>query len=343
MVRVITKDLKKKLGVARRALGSEGIYSDCIFLETRGDKILLQATDNLNVRLWAWVGAGPIEKEFKLVVPVDPLYSFLGKEEATELEVSDNTLTVTCGGMKGQLAGVPSNQWGYLDLPNPAREVEGLERALSLTYSVAAKDSTQRNANGVSLGPNYAMGTDTYRVVRVAGGFPLKREIVIPREGCEMISKISSDPMLIGPSEGGGGLVVGSGDYTLQVQLIPLPGIGELVTSSGVLDWKASSSVVVPRGDLLRALEKASVLSDEVRLEGGLVVSSKGMHGTFEHELEGEGALEEVWFHVGNLMEAIEVGGSRVRVEVGENEAGTMMGRVSNKNVTHVVVAKVEV
>lgn len=150
------ENLKKALSSAERAVGRQSALPILgnFLLETENGRLKLSAT-NLEIGVVVWMGA-KIEEDGRVTVPAKLLSQFIGNLPTTEvvtLESVADGLSVSCGGYRVKMKGLPASEFPLM----PEKKTDGgveiptltLKSALSRLLPSVALQETRQELTGI--------------------------------------------------------------------------------------------------------------------------------------------------------------------------------------------------
>ncbi len=152
------ENLKRAIGAVERAAGRQSALPVLanVLLETESGRLKLSAT-NLEIGIVARVGA-KVESEGSLTVPVKVLSQFVGNLPGTEvvtLEESAQSLSVSCGGYRVKIKGLPATDFPIIPTKKTDRFIElpaqAFRTALSRLLPCVATQETRLELTGVNF------------------------------------------------------------------------------------------------------------------------------------------------------------------------------------------------
>lgn len=198
------ENLKRAIGYAERAVGRQSALPVLgnFLLETESGRLKLSAT-NLEIGVVARLGA-KVEREGSLTVPAKILSQFVGNLPETEvvtLESVDQSLSVSCGGYRVKIKGLPSSEFPIMPTKKSGRTIElpapQLKSTLSRLLPCAATQETRLELTGVNF-----IFSETSVALAATDSFRLSEEVLtlaVPI-GADALGEITAAGSLILPS-----------------------------------------------------------------------------------------------------------------------------------------------
>lgn len=152
------ENLKRSIGAVERAAGRQSALPVLanVLLETESGRLKLSAT-NLEIGIVARVGA-KVEDEGSLTVPVKVLSQFVGNLPGTEvatLEETAQSLSISCGGYRVKIKGLPATDFPIIPAKKNAASIElpaqAFRTALSRLLPCVATQETRLELTGVNF------------------------------------------------------------------------------------------------------------------------------------------------------------------------------------------------
>lgn len=282
------ENLKRAIGAVERAAGRQSALPVLanVLLETEAGRLKLSAT-NLEIGIVAMVGA-KIEEEGSLTVPVKVLSQFVGNLPGTEvatLEETAQSLSVSCGGYKVKIKGLPASDFPIIPTKKSEKTIElpaqAFRAALSRLLPCVATQETRLELTGVNF-----LFSEKEVALAATDSFRLTEEI-LPLEKFlteELLADIGSLGSLILPASTlmEVSRAVGPTQKTLLMTLdenqvfFEMEGIevisrlilGKFPDYRQIMPQEFSFSVVIEKEAFLRSLKIASVFAaGEIAIE----------------------------------------------------------------------------
>ena len=329
------ENLKKALSSAERAVGRQSALPILgnFLLETENGRLKLSAT-NLEIGVVVWMGA-KIDEEGRVTVPAKLLSQFIGNLPTTEvvtLESVADGLSVSCGGYRVKMKGLPASEFPLM----PEKKTDGgveipaltLKSALSRLLPSVALQETRQELTGICF-----VFSESSLTLAATDSFRLSEERI------ELEKPVSSDFLEAVQSLGSVILPAGTlselsraiheGEKTLLFTLeenqvfLDLEGIriisrlitGKFPDYERIIPKEFSFRAFLDRNEFLRALRIAGIFaSEEIAVEldseANVVRVESASGGVGEQKVEipasiaGEGALRAV-FHPRYLSDGV--------------------------------------
>ena len=150
------ENLKRAIGAVERAAGRQSALPVLanVLLETEAGRLKLSAT-NLEIGIVARVGA-KVEDQGSLTVPVKVLSQFIGNLPGTEvatLEEVAQSLSISCGGYRVKIKGLPATDFPIIPAKKNTTSIElpaqAFRTALSRLLPCVATQETRLELTGV--------------------------------------------------------------------------------------------------------------------------------------------------------------------------------------------------
>lgn len=150
------ENLKRAIGAVERAAGRQSALPVLanVLLETEAGRLKLSAT-NLEIGIVAHIGA-KVESEGSLTVPVKVLSQFIGNLPGTEvatLEEVAQSLSISCGGYRVKIKGLPATDFPIIPAKKNTASIElpaqAFRTALSRLLPCVATQETRLELTGV--------------------------------------------------------------------------------------------------------------------------------------------------------------------------------------------------
>ena len=150
------ENLKRAIGAVERAAGRQSALPVLanVLLETEAGRLKLSAT-NLEIGIVAHIGA-KVESEGSLTVPVKVLSQFIGNLPGTEvatLEEVAQSLSISCGGYRVKIKGLPATDFPIIPAKKNTSSIElpaqAFRTALSRLLPCVATQETRLELTGV--------------------------------------------------------------------------------------------------------------------------------------------------------------------------------------------------
>ena len=198
------ENLKRAIGMVERAAGRQSALPVLanVLLETEAGRLKLSAT-NLEIGIVARVGA-KVEEEGSLTVPVKVLSQFVGNLPGTEvatLEEVAQSLSVSCGGYRVKIKGLPATDFPIIPAKKNTNSIElpaqAFRTALSRLLPCVAIQETRLELTGIHF-----LFSEKELALAATDSFRLAEEIV-PLEkllDSDKVSEIGAIGSLILPS-----------------------------------------------------------------------------------------------------------------------------------------------
>lgn len=329
------ENLKKALSSAERAVGRQSTLPILgnFLLETENGRLKLSAT-NLEIGVVAWMGA-KIEEEGRITVPAKLLSQFIGNLPATEVvtmeSVSDG-LSVSCGGYRVKMKGLPASEFPLMPEKKTENSVEipalTLKSALSRLLPSVALQETRQELTGVCF-----IFSEKSLTLAATDSFRLSKEVIelekpLPTTFLESVQSLGSVILPAGTlSELSRS--VHENEKTLLFTLeenqafLDLEGIriisrlitGKFPEYERIIPKEFSFRAFLNRNEFLRALRIAGIFASEeiaveLDAESNVVRVESASGGVGEQKVEipasvaGEGVLRAV-FHPRYLSDGV--------------------------------------
>jgi len=198
------ENLKRAISAVERAAGLQSALPVLanVLLETEGGRLTLSAT-NLEIGIVARVGA-KVEREGSLTVPVKVLSQFVGNLPGTEvatLEETAQSLSISCGGYKVKIKGLPASDFPIIPQKKSAKTIEfpaqAFRAALSRLLPCVATQETRLELTGINF-----LFSEKEVALAATDSFRLSEEI-LPLEKfleAEMLAEVNAAGSLILPA-----------------------------------------------------------------------------------------------------------------------------------------------
>jgi len=242
-----------------------------VLLEAEGPVLRISATD-LEVAIQVLVQA-KIDKPGKITLSARKLYDIVkeaGSEAILVKLVDQNRVEITSGKSVSKLMALPANEFPKLPEVEGAFVKQGADVFLKNLYRVAfamSNDETRYHLNGIY----FCNENETLNIVATDGhrlsiekvpsfleNLP-ERGIIVPRKGINEIRKLLAGEKTFEIAVGKKHLFLRSEKQMLSVRLID----GEFPNYKRVIPEKSQIHVRVPREELIGAVRRVSLLSDE--------------------------------------------------------------------------------
>jgi len=352
--------MELKIGIAElsKALGrSQGIVekkstmpilSHVLLEAKKGGGLVVSATD-LDIAVSS-EHACEVVKEGAVAVSARHLYDIvraLPEAEVTLRRAQNNYLEVKSGPSEFKIVGLPAED--FPTLPRfekvPFTDVQAgmLLEMIERTFMAVSNDETRYNLNGVYFEPNAdtlrLVATDGHRLSLsekpIAGGFGLKRGVILPKKGLSELRKLLSEVAEAGTDEAAGETKLG---FVENSAILRRPGVvlsmrlieGLFPDYKQVIPKTGDKVVAIGRDRFLETLRRISILSTDkahaVKLElskGHLRVTSQNPDlGEAKEEVpvEYDGDALKIGFNARYILDVLAVLRSKdVRLELADD------------------------
>lgn len=329
------ENLKKALSSAERAVGRQSALPILgnFLLETESGRLKLSAT-NLEIGVVVWMGA-KIEEEGRVTVPAKLLSQFIGNLPTTEvvtLESVVDGLSVSCGGYRVKMKGLPASEFPLM----PEKKTDGgveiptltLKSALSRLLPSVALQETRQELTGIcfvfSENSLTLAATDSFRLSEER----IELEKPVSSAFLEAVQSIGSVILPAGTlselsraiHEGEKTLLFTLEENQVFLDLEGIRIISRLITGKfpdyeRIIPKEFSFRAFLNRNEFLRALRIAGIFASEeiaveLDAEADVVRVESASGGVGEQKVEipasiaGEGALRAV-FHPRYLSDGV--------------------------------------
>jgi DNA polymerase-3 subunit beta len=258
-----------------------------VFLEAKGDKVRIRATD-LEIGVDTTYPAD-VAREGSLTVPGKKLFEMVREMEAGELRLmkkGNNQLEIRSGKAVFSILGLPSEDFpsfpSYEDKVFFKLQAKAISRMIEKTIYAVSTDEIRYTLNGVFLERTddklRMVATDGHRLSLIDLSDPsikdmeMGKGVIIPRKGASELKRILEDgkeDLMVSIKEDSG--VFKIGNTVLVMRMIE----GEFPDYRQVIPKKGDKEAVVNRELLSRALRRVSILSSE-KSRGVKLSFSKG-------------------------------------------------------------------
>ena len=198
------ENLKRAIGAVERAAGRQSALPVLanVLLETEAGRLKLSAT-NLEIGIVARVGA-KVEDQGSLTVPVKVLSQFIGNLPGTEvatLEEVAQSLSISCGGYRVKIKGLPATDFPIIPAKKNTASIElpaqAFRTALSRLLPCVATQETRLELTGVHF-----LFSEKEVALAATDSFRLAEEIVPLEKFLDesLLSEISAIGSLILPA-----------------------------------------------------------------------------------------------------------------------------------------------
>lgn len=198
------ENLKRAIGAVERAAGRQSALPVLanVLLETEAGRLKLSAT-NLEIGIVARVGA-KVEDQGSLTVPVKVLSQFIGNLPGTEvatLEEVAQSLSISCGGYRAKIKGLPATDFPIIPAKKNTASIElpaqAFRTALSRLLPCVATQETRLELTGVHF-----LFSEKEVALAATDSFRLAEEIVPLEKFLDesLLSEISAIGSLILPA-----------------------------------------------------------------------------------------------------------------------------------------------
>ena len=198
------ENLKRAIGAVERAAGRQSALPVLanVLLETEAGRLKLSAT-NLEIGIVAHIGA-KVESEGSLTVPVKVLSQFIGNLPGTEvatLEEVAQSLSISCGGYRVKIKGLPATDFPIIPAKKNTSSIElpaqAFRTALSRLLPCVATQETRLELTGVHF-----LFSEKEVALAATDSFRLAEEIVPLEKFLDetLLSEISAIGSLILPA-----------------------------------------------------------------------------------------------------------------------------------------------
>lgn len=329
------ENLKKALSSAERAVGRQSALPILgnFLLETENGRLKLSAT-NLEIGVVVWMGA-KIEEDGRVTVPAKLLSQFIGNLPTTEvvtLESVADGLSVSCGGYRVKMKGLPASEFPLM----PEKKTDGgveiptltLKSALSRLLPSVALQETRQELTGIcfvfSENSLTLAATDSFRLSEER----IELEKPVSSTFLEAVQSIGSVILPAGTlselsraiHEGEKTLLFTLEENQVFLDLEGIRIISRLITGKfpdyeRIIPKEFSFRAFLNRNEFLRALRIAGIFASEeiaveLDAEANVVRVESASGGVGEQKVEipasiaGEGALRAV-FHPRYLSDGV--------------------------------------
>ena len=198
------ENLKRAIGAVERAAGRQSALPVLanVLLETEAGRLKLSAT-NLEIGIVAHIGA-KVESEGSLTVPVKVLSQFIGNLPGTEvatLEEVAQSLSISCGGYRVKIKGLPATDFPIIPAKKNTSSIElpaqAFRTALSRLLPCVATQETRLELTGIHF-----LFSEKEVALAATDSFRLAEEIVPLEKFLDetLLSEISAIGSLILPA-----------------------------------------------------------------------------------------------------------------------------------------------
>ena len=198
------ENLKRAIGAVERAAGRQSALPVLanVLLETEAGRLKLSAT-NLEIGIVARVGA-KVEDQGSLTVPVKVLSQFIGNLPGTEvatLEEVAQSLSISCGGYRVKIKGLPATDFPIIPAKKNTSSIElpaqAFRTALSRLLPCVATQETRLELTGIHF-----LFSEKEVALAATDSFRLAEEIVPLEKFLDetLLSEISAIGSLILPA-----------------------------------------------------------------------------------------------------------------------------------------------
>lgn len=320
---VFLQPLSQVIGVVERRQTLPVLAN--FMLVARDGRLTVTGTD-MEVELISTVSAD-VSQDGEITVPARKLLDIvkaLPDGANINFKVSDDKVTLSAGRSRFTLATLPASEFPATDqvesLDNISVSEASLKNMMDKTSFAMANQDVRYYLNGLlfdfSGSQLKAIATDGHRlaVCDLEGSVELAgdRQLIVPRKGVmELARMLSSDEGEVTLAIGRNHIRLVKGDTIFTSKLID----GRFPDYKAVIPVGADKQMLVERTDFIRALQRASILSNEkykgVRLEASgstiKIIAHNPLHEEAVEEIEAELNFDRlaVGFNVTYLLDAL--------------------------------------
>lgn len=350
--------LSQVIGVVERRQ-TLPVLANFLIQAKSGGQLAVTGTD-MEVELIA-SGEADVKQEGEVTVPARKLLDIvrmLPDGVAINVALDGDKLLLSSGRSRFTLATLPATEFPATDQVENLESVEveerALKRLLDKTSFAMANQDVRYYLNGLLFefkdGTLRTVATDGHRLAvcdlqdKVEVGE--NRQMIVPRKGVLEVARMltdSKEPVTLGLGKNHVRLVKSA--LVLTSKLID----GRFPDYQAVIPVATERSITVERADLIHALQRASILSNEkykgVRLEAGgdsvKIIAHNPQHEEAEEVLEAELNFDQmaIGFNVTYLLDALNaLESERVTLEMRDANSSCLISAVESGPDRHVVM-----